>query len=265
MTYSSQLIVGGAGGPRTVIQELALEIARGKVLGAEPFGAYGRHVTSGSVSNQLLWSDGVFKIPAAAGISIDVVSTSADDTAAGIGAQAIEIHYLDVSLNPQSIVVSLNGVTPVTNVVTGVRFIQSIHIHTMGTPYAGASGIIKAYQGAQIYAQISTGGLLDTRSARMVPAGKRAVIVGLVGSSVSGTAAASAEISIRATEIEGNNYADQGLFYPYGSVGLQDTSESFQLPIPEIFQEGTVIAMFGDVDKAAVLSGNYYGWLEDVA
>ena len=258
-------IVGGAGGPRLTVQDLALEIARGNVLGAEPFGGYGRYTSSGSISNKLLWPNGTYVIPNSSGIDVDIVSDNINDTAAGTGAQSIEVHYLDINLNPQHVIIPLTGTTPIVGAVTGVRFIQFMHVHTTGTPYQGAVGNIKAYIGAQTYALIAAGNTLGESSARMVPAGKRAIIVGLVGSSISGTAAAGAQISLRATELDANQYSDSGLFFPYGSVGLQDTSETFNLPIPQIFKEGTVIAMFGTVDKTATMTGSYYGWLEDVA
>ena len=157
----------------------------------------------------------------------------------------------------------MDGLTPVINAVTGVRFIQCLHVKTTGTDYQGAVGIIRAYQGAQDYAVTAAGSTRCASSARMVPKGKRVFVQGLVGASVSGTAAAGAIISAVATELDNHQYTEQGLFIPFGSIGVQDGSEAFNLPIPVPFTEGTVIAMTATVDKAATITGDWFGWQED--
>lgn len=254
-------IVGNGGGPQSTTH--SLEVARGNILGSEPFGSFGEFVTAGAVSNRIIWPNGIYRIPPSAGTAIDVVSSSLDDDLGGTGVTEIEIHYLDVNLEPQSIIIETDGTTPVINAVTGVRFIQCMHVETTGTPYQGAVGEITAYQGAQNYAVISAGGIRCASSARMVPKGKRVFVQGLVGASVSGTAAAGAIISAVATELDNHQYTEQGLFIPFGSIGVQDGSEAFNLPVPVPFKEGTVIAMTATVDKAATITGDWFGWQED--
>ena len=248
-------LVGGAGGPRLVTQNLNLEVSRGNVLGAEPFGAFGRIESGGALSEKVIWPGGTFVIPDPAGINIDLVSSSANDTNGGSGVNSVKVHYLDVNLAQQEIIVPLNGTTPVVNAITGVRFIQCMHIHTIGTPYTAANGDITASNAGQLYSIIPTDDVRCASSARMVPAGKRAVIIGLVGSSISGTAAASAEVSINSSEFYGVQYNNEGLFFPSGAVGMQDNSQAFDLPIPNIFSSETVILMKTNVDKAAIITG----------
>ena len=69
-------------------------IARGMVPGAQIFSAYGRRATAGAETN-ILWPDGVYALPPAAGVQISVTSSSASDSAAGAGIRTIDIHYLD--------------------------------------------------------------------------------------------------------------------------------------------------------------------------
>lgn len=258
-------LVGNNGGPYKTGLDNGVEIARGNVVGSELFGSFGEFLASGGETNHIIWPNGPYKIPPATGVNVDVVSTDPNDTLGGTGVNSIEIHWLDINLDPQSVIVEMNGTTPVINVMVGMRFTQCMHINITGTNGQGAVGEISAYVGLQKYSVISAGSVRCASSARMVPRGKRAMVVGLVGASVSGTAAAGAKISAVATELDNHQYTDQGLFIPFGSIGVQDGSEAFNLPLPVPFIEGTVIAMAVTVDKASEITGDWFGWLEDAA
>src|SRR5512139_3268256 len=127
----------------TYKQDYATAVARGDVLNAEPFGGYGELTTAGAVNNQIIWPDGVYTIPPAAGVQMSLVSTSASDGVAGTGIRSLDIHYLDNTLTPQIETVVLNGLTPVLTVATNIRFIQCMHMITFGTGKA-AAGVITA-------------------------------------------------------------------------------------------------------------------------
>ena len=251
-------------GPLRTVQDLGIQIARGQLSGAKPEGSFGELTTTGADANKIVWPGGAFKIPNQAGINIDIVSSSVNDTSAGSGVRTIEVHYLDINLEEQAVIIPLTGTTPIVNAITGVRFINCMHIQTVGTPGQGATGDIKAYIGAQNYSFIKTGDVRCSSSARMVPKGKRTMVAGLVGSAISGTAAARSLIQIVATELDQHQYIDQELFMPFGSIGLQDSSEGFNLPVPLPFKEGTIIALLlKTTDKAALITGDWFGWIED--
>ena len=251
-------------GPLRTVQELGVEIARGRVSGAKPEGSFGELTTAGADANKIVWPGGNFKIPNQAGIDIDIVSSSIDDTSAGSGVRSIEVHYLDINLDEQAIIIPLTGTTPIVSAITGVRFINCMHIETVGTPGQGAVGNIKAYIGAQNYSYIKIGDVRCSSSARMVPKGKRTMVAGIVGSAISGTSAARSLVQIVATELDAHQYIDQELFMPFGSIGLQDSSEGFNLPVPLPFKEGTIVALLlKTTDKAALITGDWFGWIED--
>lgn len=250
--------------PLRTVQDLGVQIARGQLTGAKPEGSFGELTTTGADSNRIIWPNGAFKIPDAAGINVDIVSSNINDIDGGSGVNEIEVHYLDINLDEQAVVIPLNGTTPIVNAITGVRFINCMHIQTTGTVGQGAVGDIKAYITTQIYSEIKAGDLRCSSSARMVPKGKRTMVAGLVASSISGTAAARALVQIVATELDNHQYTDQELFMPFGSVGLQDSSEGFNLPVPLPFSEGTVIAMLlKTTDKIATITADWFGWIED--
>lgn len=238
-------------------------ISRGKVQGATPFGSYGERTTSGAETNRIVWPNGIFSLPPAAGVQMSIISTSADDDAAGTGIRTVEIHYLDANLDEQEEILVMDGVTPVLTQATDIRFINCTHIQTYGTD-AFAAGTITASNGGVTYSQISVGETRCTSSARMIPRGKVGYLAGASAGAVSGTAAARAIIRIVATELDAHQYIDPLIFIPFGSVGLQDSAESFNLPLPLRFSEGTVVAMSATVDKSATITGSLFGWLEDV-
>lgn len=63
-----------------------------------------------------------------------LVSSSASDASAGVGARTVLLTYYDQNLvGPYSETVTLNGTTPVNTVATNVCFIESIRVITVGS------------------------------------------------------------------------------------------------------------------------------------
>lgn len=240
-----------------------LAVSRGVVTGAEVFGAYGKLVTSGAVTHQLIWPDGTFNVPSSSGVQMTLVSTSAQDGVAGTGIRSVHMHYLDANLIPQSETITLNGLTPVTSVATNVRFIQCLHLATYGSGKA-AAGTITATNAGLIYSQISTGALRCSSSARMVPSGKRLIVSGLSGGSSSGTAAASSTVSICSTILDTHDYTADAILIQYATAAVQDNNTTLSLNPPLSFPQGVVVAMTASTDKAATIVGSWFGWLENV-
>lgn len=249
---------------RLPVDNIMIDISRGRVAGAKPYGSYGKRTTSGAETNHVIWPDGTFAIPPSAGVQMSIQSTSANDAAAGTNIRQIEIHYLDVNLAEQSEIVTLNGITPVNTTATDIRFINCMHVHTYGTtPYA--AGDITAEYTATVYSIISTSELRCSSSARMIPANKVCYVAGAVGGSVSGTAAAGVFMQLVATELDTTQYVDPMILFPHAGIGMQDTSVAYTFPTPLPFSAGTVVALSLTTDKAATVGGSWFGWLEDAA
>lgn len=249
------------------MQDFMTAVGRGKVAWATPMYGYGRYVAGGATANHILWPDGVFNIPAPTGVQMSFVSTgtnAAQDSAAGTGARTVHMHYLDADLVEKTEVIALNGTTPVLSVATNVRFIQCIHILTAGTDKAFA-GTLVVSNGGITYSQVEVGARRCASSARMVPAGKKLYVAGANGGSVSGTSAAGAQIKISSTWFDDVDLTSELIFMPFGSIGLQDTTVAYTFPIPAgPFPAGSIVAMEITVDKAATLTGDWFGWLENV-
>lgn len=74
-----------------LITDYSVAVSKGEIPGADPSSAYGRKTTSG-VDSGILWADGTYALPSASGVQVSVVSTSANDAAAGTGIRTINIH-----------------------------------------------------------------------------------------------------------------------------------------------------------------------------
>ena len=255
---ASPLLVTDANSP--------IEIARGKVPGTSGFGAFGKLVTGGAVSKSIVWPNGTFTFPdQTTGEDISFVSTSAEDAVGGTGVSIVEVHYLDINLNEQHKEITMTGITPVTGQLSGCRFIQCMHISTVGSSFS-AVGKISAYRATDDtveFSLISPDNERCTSSMRMVPGGKVAYVAGAVGSSVSGTSASTADIELWATELDAHQYLDPFIQFPHGSIGAQDNGIGHNFPIPMRFSAGTIIGMRTTTDKAATVSGDWFGWLEN--
>ena len=238
------------------------DVSRGRITGSEPFGAYGRRTTAGAETN-ILWPDGTYALPPAAGVQMSVVSTSANDAAAGTGIRTVDIHYLDANLADQTETVTLNGTTPVNTVATNIRFVQCMHMNTYGSGKS-AAGTITASVGAQNYAEISTGFVRCSSSIRMVPAGKRLLVDVVYGGSSSGAAGASTIMEIVASSFDGHDYSADSIFFPVGAAEFQDGSGGVTIPCPLPFEAGTAFGLRFQTDKAATIVGWWSGRLENV-
>ncbi len=144
-------------------------------------------------------------IPPDVGEQMQVVSTSASDTAAGTGARQVEIHYLDANGAEQAETVTLNGVTPVLTVATNIRFVQEMHVTSAGSNLLAVGTITISTAGvpATVYTQIQPQTNQSLSTARMVPASKVLLIEQWNASAGNATKVEAADLRLRATSHHG--------------------------------------------------------------
>ncbi len=99
--------------------EFFLEASKGNKPGHTPVQFASRAVDVGSAYEDVWGQSGLYVRPTAAE-SWEIVSDSADDASAGIGAQQVVVMSLNDSYGQQVQVVTMNGVTPVA--LTGAHF-----------------------------------------------------------------------------------------------------------------------------------------------
>lgn len=260
ITDNSSLVVSET--ESAPVSDFGTSVARGRMPGTTPFGGYGERDAGAGETNRVIWPNGIFTLPPSAGVQMSIVSTSADDDLTGTHTRKLEMHYIDGNGDKQHEVVELDGLTPVLTIATDMRFINCLHIHEVGTS-SEAAGTITASNGGIVYAEISQGNVRCTSSMRMVPTGKVCYVAGAVGGSVSGTAAAKVIIKVVASELDSHQYIDPLILIPYGGVAVQDVSEAYNFPVPLKFTAGSVVGLILTTDKAATVTGSWFGWIED--
>lgn len=248
-----------------VTSDTFLNIAQGNIPGKRPISALGLYVGTGAVTNAKVIGTGVLNLLPTIGAQLAISSTSANDTSLGTGAKTIEIHYLNNLLEEQEETIIMNGTTPVLTVGTNIRFIQTIHIKTVGTLLStGGTISAKNIAGTITYDQIIATARRSTSSFRMVPKGKRLILLkGSFGSS-SGAATTTAEIKMSSTYFAGHDFSQQEMFVPLGAIALQDSTFGQTFDLPPVFPEGSIVGVEVSTDKAATILGTWFGYLEDV-
>lgn len=112
-----------------------IDLARGKYSYAKPFAKFG---TNRSVGTSIVpvTDYGSYAVPQTA-VSLEVLSTDANDTAAGTGARSITVFGLDENSLEISQTVNLNGITPVPLPIN-MRRVYRVLVASSGT-YATAT------------------------------------------------------------------------------------------------------------------------------
>lgn len=249
--------------PKFSADAYELELARGNARDTELFGAFGEVILSGAATNQMVWPGPTARHPySSTGVAGTIQSSSANDTAAGTGIQAVQVHYIDVNGYEQSATLNLNGVTGV-NLPENFKFIQCVHADQVGSGLV-AAGNITITSGGVTYSYVKAGDTRCTSASRYVPTGKRLIIRQMVGGAISGTAAAQVKLSLVATQIASHIYTDDTnmIYIRHNQVAMQDSSEALSgLYFP--FDAGTIVSMFCTADKAATVTASWGGWLEN--
>jgi hypothetical protein len=173
------------------------EIALGRYSGYSPVNKVGRNpdVDTATVPEDICGNGGTYLGWATAAELVQVLSSSASDTAAGTGARTIVITGLDTNYEIQSESITLNGTTPVSSVGTYIR------VHTARITSAGSGGvnagsitIRQATTTSNIFALMQIGVNGTNESAYTVPAGYSAIVQNLHGS-IRGSATASVDVN----------------------------------------------------------------------
>jgi hypothetical protein len=246
------------------VRQYLQALSEGDVAGHSSFNKFG--ITTLGTGGGEIWGGAAAYVFPVAAAGMRVVSSSANDAAAGTGIRTIRIYYLDAGYVEKTTDVILNGTTPVNTTVTDIFRINRVRALTVGSG-AVAAGIINVYNlvAATVYAVIQTGNTISRDLIYTVPIGKTIYITsatfGITKASTTGNAAT---FTLRA------NYDDMlktvlpiGFFMPYSEVNQLDGAfeRSFELPL--YFGQTVDIKMSCIPAQAAtVCSCAIRGWIE---
>jgi hypothetical protein len=145
------------------------------------FNVMGRRAgfTSTSVLNDVVeFANGTAAIPVLTGVEpLEIVSSSANDTAAGTGARTVKVVYIDATNNlVESAAIALNGVTPVAAGFTAIEPLW-MEVDSVGSGIVSAGNIrLRVVAGAVECEQISAGGNRSLSGRFKIPTGYTAFI-----------------------------------------------------------------------------------------
>lgn len=197
-------------------------------------------------------------------IQMAVVSTSANDAAAGTGIRTVEIHYLDTNYAKQTEIVTLNGVTPVNTVATNILRVNDFYATTVGSGGLAAGNItLTSVGGAVIYARIETGFNRQMNAVFTIPAGKTGYLTHWNVSE--GTSAGAHYTRFFLTLTAQDGVYNSGVFTCHDQSGVQNASENIYYDIPIYLPAKTDIKVSCISDAAnanAEVTSHFSGWYE---
>src|SRR5574343_926059 len=171
-----------------------------------------------------VWSfGGTYVFPPTGGTACRVVSSSVNDTGVGTGAQTVEIFYLDSNYDEYSVIITLNGTTPV-SLTQSITRVNSFHVMSVGTLNAAAGNIsLQNSAGTITYGYIQANENVATQAIYTIPRNKDGYIVAWGAGSGAATAGHYCRFNLRATTDYDHSYLP-GLFQFQDIILTQDTS-----------------------------------------
>lgn len=137
-------------GYRTFIRE---QIALGKLPYVNKVQLRGLNAAV-TTSAETIWPPSSAYVQLTTAVALEVVSSSANDTANGTGARTVRIEYLDANYKTVSVDISMNGTSPV-SVGTGLA-VNSAKVLTAGSTFGNVGAIdVRAVSGGAIKRQIA--------------------------------------------------------------------------------------------------------------
>lgn len=183
-----------------------------------------------------------------------IVSSSADDAAAGTGARTVTVTYLDDSFAEHTETVTLNGTTAVTLTADDVYRVNDMNVATVGSGGVTA-GDISLKNGTDTIGYIAAGNNCYRQGVYTVPAGKRLFLTGFkIGVTHTAT---------NKRSIIGLAKKDGGLFNTAWETALSCAYADERLNFPLIFAAGIDIYFNGISNGTATVHVFSEGWLAD--
>lgn len=164
-------------------REYFMSVGFGQVPGHRRVVALGHNgdIDITSVPEDLCDMGGLYAWPTSA-VAMEVLSSSADDAAAGTGARTVTIAGLDAAYAEVTQVVTLAGTTPV-SLPTNLYRVNQLVVSSAGSGETNAGTItLRRVVGGQAQCVISAGYGISRVAAYSVPAGHTLQVVAVVGS-----------------------------------------------------------------------------------
>ena len=238
-----------------------LDIARGKIAFARQAQVEGYIETIVNRTRDVSELDvDIIPAPALSGVSMQIVSTSINDTIAGLNSRKVTIEYIEpVTEILTQVEVDLNGTTPV-NVPVSIAFVSDFYVSNSANLDAVSDGDITIFNGATVYNIIKTGGNKSLQLYRYVPKNRDFYITSMTSSGSSKTVT----IRLRANQSD-NLTTTTGFIFRTVQVSADGSTEiTFKPPIVITGGHYLKASVFStSADNNGVVSVALNGWLEN--
>jgi len=152
-----------------------IEVGFGEIPGNSSFGAIG--IGNSTTTIRDMWGGPGDMVYPTAAETWEIVSDSASDAAAGVGARLVALTSLDGDLLEQVTLVTLNGTTPVTLSNSHFRPQSSLAVTSGSTNWNVGTITIRVSGGGDVRSVIAPTVGLSTDTHFTIPANKKAVIL----------------------------------------------------------------------------------------
>jgi len=159
-----------------VLVEPKIAIAQGNISGSY-FKRQYAYSTTTTINqwNQFTGNPGHNQITASNGTRLQIVSTSANDAAAGSGLRQVQLWYIDANLDRQTEILTLNGTTPVLTTATNIRYLDGYKEVSFAVNVSAAAGTVSLKTSPDNVTIASSLGVMDTGGVHFVPRNKTAI------------------------------------------------------------------------------------------
>lgn len=243
-------IANSGSGLGSVASNYQMEVSAGKVANAAALTVFANVINVAAATPMLAWELQIPYVFQTSAVAMELVSSSANDTAAGTGARAIAVSTLDGSGAEVTTVVVPNGTTPVA--IPGThQFHNNSLVTDAGSNFTNVGNItIRVVAGAVAQGYIAAGIGVSRQGLYTVPAGK--IFLGqnfsyehaVIGITTGG-------VLFKPFLRLPNGVIFQGIWQNVNSNGVNNTT----LPIP--FAIGSGLSFGYNLDLATTATGTF--------
>jgi hypothetical protein len=177
--------------------------------------------------------------PQGANAQRSIVSTSANDTAAGTGARTVTINYLTAAFVAKSETVTLNGTTAVNTVNVDIAYLESMVVASVGTAGGTNAGTINIKTatagGGSTWGSIAVSDNQTFWAHHYVPTGVTCYVINVSGGSTASATAVAGQVTIHRTGDPSSSTLPElgiGGFYPHLAGGNEDHPFAVPIAVP---------------------------------
>jgi hypothetical protein len=240
------------GAVNAVAQSYLQAVAEGDIPGHTLFRKIGYHPAT-TAAETTLWNLGTAYVFPAVAISVEAISTSVNDTAAGSGA--------DSTYTEKTFAFNMNGTTAVAGPTDFFR-VNTFHVET-GAKTAGVVSLRLVGGAATVYSQMPVGATRARNSIYTVPLGKTVYVQDVLFSAAYSTSGKAVRMILHASVRMDLSVSTTGtLFWPQFEGMLVDNIINRSTGAPLIFPAKTDIKVSVLGETNAQCTSEISGWIE---